>query len=145
MRILSWNSRGLANAGGVRVLRDLIHREVPNLVFVMETKLLTYKLEQLKYGFGFYSCLSVNCEGHSEGLGLFWICDIDLELVSYSKHHFDAWVNDAVSRIKWRITAVYGHLEITKRYEVWNLLKQISAFIQGPWFCFRDFNKILVQ
>lgn len=50
----------------------------------METKLLAYKLEQLKYGLGFHGCLQVNFEGHSGGLGLFWSREIDLELLSYS-------------------------------------------------------------
>lgn len=66
-------------------------------------------------------------------------------MVSYSKHHFNAWVSNGLSGLKWRLTTIYEHLEVAKRCEVWKLLKFISTSIIGLWLCFGDFNKILVQ
>lgn len=56
----------------------------------METESIACHLEKLKFSFDFSSCIAVNWEGHSGGVVLFWHNDIDLELLSYSKHHFDA-------------------------------------------------------
>lgn len=115
MKILSWNSRGLGNQRGVCILHELVQREDPNLVFIMETKSVACSMECLKFSLGFSGVLTVDCAGRSGGLVLFWKGDMDLTLLSYSKHHFDAWVMEWDTGSKSRITAVYGHPDVSQR------------------------------
>ena len=38
MSILSWNCRGLGNSRIVKALQEVIQKEAPDIVFLMETK-----------------------------------------------------------------------------------------------------------
>lgn len=73
---------------------------------------------------------------NSPPTGLFGSHEINLEFLSYAKHHFDTWVSDVVSIIKWKLTTIYGHPEVGRRCDMWKLMKGISNPLNGPWFCF---------
>ena len=50
MSTLSWNCRGLGNHRTVQALRSNVEREVPSLVFLMETKIPRkqhYKMKEI--------------------------------------------------------------------------------------------------
>lgn len=79
------------------MFRDVVRREAPNLVFVMETKAHVQKMEFLK------------C---SMGLVLFWGKYIHLEILSYSKISFDAWLYDEPIQSKRLMTTGYWHLDV---------------------------------
>lgn len=68
---------------------------------------------------------------------------MDLTLLAYSKHHFDAWLVDSVVGLRSRITAVYGHPDVSGRSSLWNLMKSLSMGTLTPWLCFGDFNEII--
>lgn len=111
--------------------------------FIMETKSWVRKIENLKYCMGFLIYLAVNCEGRNVGLVLFWSQDINLKTLSYSKHHFDAWLSYLNMNCKWRITTMYGHLDIGRRKEIWNLVKSILHYVNHPWLCFENFKEVI--
>ena len=71
MNVLSWNCRGLGISRTVQVLGDLIKSHKPDVLFLSETFSKAAKLEQLRVKFGFAHCFSVDCVGHSGGLGIF--------------------------------------------------------------------------
>lgn len=110
---------------------------------IVETKSLAFCMECMKFQVGFSGCLVVDCEGRSGGLVLFCHMESDLEILSYFKYHFDAWVSDLHTGIRWKIIAVYGHLEASHRCEIWNMFKLISTQVHSPWLCFKDFNETL--
>lgn len=109
----------------------------------METKLLICKMENLKFTLVFLDCLVVNCEGCSVGIVLFWHQDVNMEIVSYSKQHIEAWVSDLNLNCKWHMTTVYGHLKVGHRKGIWQLLKSTSVSPIGPWICFWNFNRVV--
>lgn len=43
------------------------------------------------------------------------------------------------------ITGFYGHPKTSNREESWNLLNMLNLDNNTTWFCFRDFNKILIK
>lgn len=47
------------------------------------------------------------------------------------------------SNQNWCLTVVYGHPEVSKRGQVWNLLKSLCSSDETPWIVFGDFNEIL--
>ncbi|KAF5464321.1 hypothetical protein F2P56_014405 [Juglans regia] len=114
---MSWNSRGLGNPRGVRTLRDLVRREDPDVVFIMETRSSHSRMELLK--------------------------EVNLVLQSYSQFHFDAFVSDPISGVSWHLSAIYGHPEVNLRRDTWDLLHLLKDRFDGPWLCCGDFNKIL--
>lgn len=87
MKILSWNPCGLGNSWGFTALRDLLKKEVPDLVILQEMKVKTYFFTFKKFIFDYSNCLGVNYEGRSGGLVILWKEDLDFKIPQYSSHH----------------------------------------------------------
>ncbi|XP_062104194.1 uncharacterized protein LOC133815358 [Humulus lupulus] len=49
------------------------------------------------------------------------------------------------SKERFNITIVYGFNEDSKRKQLWEDLKEVSAQVQGPWLLVGDFNDILLS
>jgi hypothetical protein len=143
MSILCWNCRGLGNPRAVRDLCRLVKDKKPNLVFLIETKLRTAKLEKIRIRTGFNSAFGVDSVGRSGGLALLWSEDSRVEIQNYSRRHVNALVSLSSSGPKWIFTGFYGNPEPWKRHESWSLLKFLSTSISLPWLCVGDFNEIM--
>lgn len=128
MNPLSWNCRGLGTPRLVRALHDLVKRYNPEIVFLLETKSKTRRMERIKNRIGF---------------ALLWSREIDLEIMSYTKNHIDVVIKETNSDFKWRFNGFYGHPETHKRCESWNLLAFLNSQYHLPWLCLGDFNEIL--
>lgn len=74
---------------------------------------------------------------------MMWKCEIEIHMVNYSKHHFQASVQNG-NNMKWMITGIYGQPMI-QRVETWNLIKSLRSEDDSPWLVFGDFNKITCQ
>ena len=62
MIALSWNCRGLGNRRAVEVLVELVRKQVPTILFLMETKLIDREMEPIKVELGFPSMLAISCD-----------------------------------------------------------------------------------
>ena len=71
MNLLSWNCRGLGNQRTVNALKKIIKAQVPNLVFLMETKSNRGWMEYVRDQCEFKNGLIMPSEGASGGLALF--------------------------------------------------------------------------
>ena len=94
MNPISWNCRGLGNPRSVRALHNLVRRWNPKVIFLIESKAKTRRMERIKYRLGFANGLIVPCVGRKGGLALFWAREVDLEIKSYSQNHVGAVIND---------------------------------------------------
>ncbi|KAE8804218.1 hypothetical protein D1007_19789 [Hordeum vulgare] len=128
MSCLSWNCRGLGNPGVVRELRNIVKQEAPDLLFVMETKIVAVRFERLQNQLGFAGCFAVSSSGLSGGIGLFWKADLDVDLMTYSAGHIDVRVRRKSNGSKvWRVTGFYGAPRAEERHIRWNLLRTLYA------------------
>ena len=143
MRIVSWNCRGFGNLRTVRELCRLVKEKKPNIVFLMETKLRSNKMERVRVQLGFEYMFVVDSIGKSGGLALFWTEDAEVEIQNYSHRHINAKVCSSPDKSQWKLTGFYGHPDPSKRMEAWNLLRHIARIEPMPWVCFGDFNEIL--
>ena len=114
----------------------------PNLVVLMETKLRKSKMEMIRTKIGFKNLFVVKSVGKSEGLGLFWEDDCEVES-KISAVDINAVINNRDMDMDWKFTSFYGHPDATKRFEAWNLLKSLEQLTLGPWVCIGDFNEIV--
>ncbi|KAL0431154.1 UNVERIFIED_CONTAM: hypothetical protein Sradi_0741400 [Sesamum radiatum] len=78
----------------------------------------------------------------SGGFMLLWRKDLNVTLQSFSPHHIDITVAE-VGNDSWRFTKFYGHPEVAKSKESWNLLRKLSKQSVRPWLCTGDFNEII--
>jgi hypothetical protein len=109
----------------------------PNLVFLMETKLLQRKTICLKAKLGFDQIFVVDCKGRSGGLILLWRSTLQVEIQNYSRRHVNAVITPSTGSA-WKLTRFYGHPEAAKRAEAWSLLRYLSKLNPEPWLCVGD-------
>lgn len=63
LKTICWNTQGLGNPPGVCALHDLTRHEAPDLLFLLETKLPSRKLEVIKIHVGMHGCFWVHSVG----------------------------------------------------------------------------------
>ncbi|XP_021743477.1 uncharacterized protein LOC110709569 [Chenopodium quinoa] len=142
MKILSWNCRGIGNPRTVSSLRDWCWREMPNLVFIMETKIDERRLDGIKRNCGFTEGIAVSSVGLAGGLGLWWR-NIKVSVVSFSRNHIAVDILDDNDDITWRAVGVYGWPENNNKHKTWLLMITLMQGAPGPLIYFGDFNEIL--
>ncbi|XP_021761357.1 uncharacterized protein LOC110726197 [Chenopodium quinoa] len=108
MSVLSINCRGLGNTSAVSNLRNLIRKEAPSLVFLMETKLSSGEMSKIKAKFPGYEGLAVDSCGRSGGVALLWLKELEVVLRSMSIHHINLLVKRGIGDLEWRCTGFYG-------------------------------------
>ncbi|XVF67744.1 hypothetical protein PTKIN_Ptkin10aG0146700 [Pterospermum kingtungense] len=110
MIILSWNCRGLGQPQVVWVLSELIRVHRPDMVLLFETLVHINKLEEIRVKIQFEGCFSVDCVGHSGGIGVLWKSKAQVSLLNFSQNHVNLEVNDKERGLV-RVTGFYGFPE----------------------------------
>ncbi|XP_028068804.1 uncharacterized protein LOC114271378 [Camellia sinensis] len=144
MKCLSWNCRGLGNPRTVRNLQLLLKEQAPDMVFLMETKCVSRKIEWFRCKLGLARGLFVDRMGLSGGLALFWRMGVSVSIRNYSSGHVDAVVESDGGIGNWRFTGFYGHPEVVKKWDSWELLRRLGGLDDLPWLVVEDFNEILL-
>ncbi|TYJ17202.1 hypothetical protein E1A91_A09G035900v1 [Gossypium mustelinum] len=142
MKILSWNCRGARNQATVRELKQLLVANVPDIVFLCETKIKSNGFQRICNLCRMEGYLAVDSEGKSRGLALMWRAGVNVSIQNYSKFHIDSLVrleDDAVLRF----TGFYGQTDSSQRQQAWNMLRRVSDKVTEGWIVGGDFNAIL--
>lgn len=136
MKILCWNVRGISNPRTFRVVKDVIRRRNPDIIFLSEVRCEQSRLVSLK--------TSLNLtQGAGGGICILWNDKVSISVVSSSWHFIDTKISyDSYS---WRFTGFYGHPEVHNRRESWNLLRSLSNVSNEPWLVGGDLNEIMWQ
>ena len=141
MSCIAWNCRGLRNLHTGRELVKIIQAKDPSIVFLAETMVDDVRLEIVQSKIGFDHHWVVPREGRGGGLVLFWKATINLTIEDSNKSYIDAFI-DKNSENEWRLTGFYGKLEIARRFDAWNKLRNLNTNLETPWLCIGDFNQI---
>ncbi|KAA3486891.1 BEACH domain-containing lvsC [Gossypium australe] len=70
MKILSWNVRGLGQSRTVRRLKNKLRHIQPQILFLMETKVTSKRMESIRRRCGFTNGIDVDTIGSMRGLSL---------------------------------------------------------------------------
>ena len=141
MKILSWNVQGIGNTWTFNALKSLLRRHDPDIIFIIESKLMGCQAERLVDCLNFENWWAVDRVGMSGGLLLIWKTDVTLKVLSWSCGHIAALVA-GTGFSPWLLTGFYGHPDHSKRLLSWELLHRIKEIAPGPWLCVGDFNEI---
>jgi hypothetical protein len=90
-------------------------------------------------------CFVVNGEGKGGGLALYWIEDINVDLLSFSKNHIDVHISGGPYDRMWRGTFVYGEPKTSDHHHMWTKLRKMRDRSDRPWLMLGDFNEAMWQ
>jgi hypothetical protein len=141
MKLLSLNCRGLGNPEIVHELQLLLKLEVPQVVFLMETRLDIRSVEWLRVKLKMKGALGVDRDYTGGGLALLWSEEVEVRILSFSRRHINAKVVPPNSE-QWRFTDFYDNPEAHLRMESWNLIRHLAILNPLPWMVCGDFNEI---
>lgn len=107
MKVLAWNCRGLALGPTIRALRALIRAHHPNLLFLSETKVPSYRFQSSLVGLGFSAWLEVPLVYIQRGIFSAWKYDVDIELIRIDKNYIPCLVYSDPPNRPWLFSGVY--------------------------------------
>ncbi|KAL9666415.1 hypothetical protein QQ045_000746 [Rhodiola kirilowii] len=106
----------------------------------METRKKETEGDWMKRKLGLRHGLWVGCRGQSGGLALLWEDSVEVRILSFSRNHIDAVVED---QGEFRLTLFYGEPAVSNRVLGWNLLRTLGEDRSLPWLVIGDFNEVV--
>ncbi|KAF7136176.1 hypothetical protein RHSIM_Rhsim08G0187900 [Rhododendron simsii] len=121
-----------------QALSDLMRKNRPSIVFLMETKDNKVTLEticrRLNFDFGKYV--------EPEGLALWWNNDVSIDVEFSNKNLMHTMIYVQAESICWAASFVYGCPSHAGKERVWNEIRRIACSERVPWMCIGDFNQL---
>ena len=118
MSVLSCNYQGLGNHRIVKALKRAMQQKDLICVFLMETKLTTEQLYNMKQNWVYNQGLIFSSDGLSGRLALLWKPETQVYIQNFSRWFIDAHIVCDSIGTKWRLAGFYGHPETCKREEM---------------------------
>ncbi|GMI69890.1 hypothetical protein HRI_000658300 [Hibiscus trionum] len=144
MKLLSWNVRGLGQSRTVNRLKNMLRDVNPSVIFLIETKLQSKRMEGVRKSCGFINGIDVASNGRSGGLSLAWKNNSKVQVRSYSNRHIDVIFEEDLDGVSWRCTGFYEAPEVENREASWALLRSLDDMPDMPWLVIGDFNELLL-
>ncbi|GMI85918.1 hypothetical protein HRI_002261100 [Hibiscus trionum] len=141
MRAICWNCRGLGMPSAVHELRAIVSRLGPDLIFLSETRLNSFKFESIKHYLDMEGFFAVDSSPTCAGLCLFFNKNITLDFLSSSTRYIDVIVNS--SNCRFRFTGIYGYAATNMKKYTWDLIDSLKTKSSLPWLIGGDLNDIL--
>ncbi|XP_075499925.1 uncharacterized protein LOC142538495 [Primulina tabacum] len=141
MTLLVWNCQGAASKELNCILKDLIKRNSPSILGLLEPRVSGSHADDICKKMGYSNWLRVEAVGFSGGIWIFWKEDIHLEIV-YSHPQFVLARVEGNNRIPWFLSIVYGSPNATLRKRLWQDLTKENLNIAGPWLSIGDYNSV---
>lgn len=91
---------------------------------------------------GFQYGMAVSSVRRSRGLVMFWKDVIDLSFLFYDRKYVICVIKE-VGKDLWRFAEIYGWSEMSQKYKIWNLLRDLMWSSDLFILFGGDFNEIL--
>ncbi|KAL5550128.1 hypothetical protein UlMin_000304 [Ulmus minor] len=142
MNILVWNVQGIRNSCTSNALFSYVMKFSPDVVFLLESKLLASQVPGLARQVGFSNFYCVDRIGLSGGLVLLWKDHVVVRTKFAARFYIDALIS-STNVLPWRFSGIYGDPNPKQRKNTWDLLQKLCSMNAGPWIYYEDFNEIL--
>ncbi|KAJ4845758.1 hypothetical protein Tsubulata_047054 [Turnera subulata] len=138
-------ARGLVESDFGELSEDLVFAHRPQIVILLETKVLFSAAIDVIRGCGFDRSEVEEVQGRSGGIWICWrhasaVLSVELQHVQFL--HVKVKFGNMQP---WFLTAVYASPSPSIRQEFWAATRTIADSITRPWFLVRDFNTYIDQ
>jgi hypothetical protein len=133
----------------MRALKKLIANNQPDMIFLMETKLLEPQFKFLHMYRDTYNYHTIDCSisggGRAGGLVIIWNhCTLSLSIMNFDMNYIDCVISSPQHPNSWRATDIYGYPKGQNKFLTCQLINDISCYDNNPnWLLFGDFNLVL--
>ncbi|KAL5548196.1 hypothetical protein UlMin_003427 [Ulmus minor] len=145
MIALAWNCRGLGQPSALRELIALVRESNPDILMLMETKLLESDMKSRLRSVRFMNFVYVPPVGLSGGLCIAWRDHVDLEPVSISRNLISCLVFSNPLASPWLLSTIYGPIRSREKRLFWNSIHSEMDRFNGGWLIMGDFNEVLYR
>eukprot|EP00253_Pinus_taeda_P028580 PITA_28580 len=145
MKLISWNLRGFNSPGKLRILKNMIKMEKPQIRFLQETKCNSSTLGSiLSKAWPGCQLVAVNASGASGGLAIAWNTREITLFDFHASHHFiQATFHILGTNIHGHLSNVYFLQEAGKKIDLLNTIGALNNNRMHPlWIIGGDFNMI---
>ncbi|XP_010252447.1 PREDICTED: uncharacterized protein LOC104594028 [Nelumbo nucifera] len=145
MKIPSWNVRGIGSARKRALIKEVIKKYDPDIVFIQESKRMEFndRWARSVWKARGISWVAAPSWGASGGIVTMWNKDVALgmgELIG--KYSVSLNFKQQEDGFVWVLTNVYGPNDNRERKELWEELADIRGLWDGPWCVGGEFNVI---
>ncbi|CAA7023578.1 unnamed protein product [Microthlaspi erraticum] len=113
----------------------------PDILFLMETKNKLEVLAELHVALGYKWFRTIEPDGLSGGLAIFWKENLDVVVLLEDKNVLDMKITSG-GRV-WFLSCIYGNPNPKFRAEVWERVTRFGSSRKDAWCMIGDFNEIL--
>ncbi|KAK8366946.1 hypothetical protein V6Z12_A02G152300 [Gossypium hirsutum] len=142
MKIFCSNCYGVGNPVTVRELKQLLFSNVPDVVFLCETKIHSNSLSRVRSIYRMEGFMAINSKGKSGGLTLMWMEGVKVDVQNFSNHQIDSLVTLDENSVIW-FTGFYGQAKPNLWNQSWYMLRRVKRMVKEGWIVGGDFNAIL--
>uniref|UniRef100_A0A803QQP1 CCHC-type domain-containing protein n=1 Tax=Cannabis sativa TaxID=3483 RepID=A0A803QQP1_CANSA len=127
----TFTKRQMVNQGGnispraLRQLRLLISKHLPDVLFIMESKLNIGAISKFRTKFNFSNALEVPRVGLNGSLLLLWKADVNVNFLNYGINFIDCYVSTTDGPV-FHFLGFYGAPATSQRPFTWQILKRLK-------------------
>lgn len=140
MKLISWNIRGLNSPGKLRLIKNMIKMEKPQILFLQETKCNSTTLEKIiNKGWTGSKVIAVDASGASGGLAIAW----NSQTIALTDIHASHNLIQAAFHITGHLSNVYFPQEAKEKIALLETIEILNVNRKHPlWILGGDFNMI---
>ena len=145
MNLISWNIRGFNSPGKHTILKNMIQKERPNILFLQETKCSSETLGTiLTRVWPSCSSAAVDASGSSGGLAIVWdTLSIELSDFHAVHHLIQATFHPIGTNIHGHLSNVYFPQDQARKLAILHTMANLNSSRTYPiWIVAGDFNMI---
>lgn len=125
MNWCSLNCRGIGNSPIVREVCVLQRTHRFQLIFLCETRQSGVRVRRLRSRLGLRGFASVDNNGMSGGLALFWHGSYSVDIHDVTDRYIDVLIRTSPNEPQFHATFVYGEPRVENRHRMWDSLSAL--------------------
>lgn len=142
MKTMFWNYIGAASAHFLRHVKELVKKQKPMILCIVETRTHSRNVRKLLKQL-YFTDLVVETQGFKGGIWRFWDQNqVYMEFLSGDTQYLSMPVYKG-NRVDWVLSLIYVSPDRDEREELWSLFTNVGRGMGAPCCLVSDFNEVV--